>query len=801
VCIFFCHTFSGYVLSFGAGLMPRRSLAEQVLYSDWYRLPLCSKLFAAFRAQIITAVLEEVPTQCLEELNKLLTSFRCWCKISKEADLLYGAVCQGPYFETDPSGEEVISIMQDLRSIHFDVMDRAYTSALLAQKAQLFRSKLTILGCDGSGKTSFAAAMQRLPDEPEDFSSLDSVSAAFCSSTQPPKMAVSSLRQAFIREQFNVIKRTFAPQIISAELDIGGIAIDDNEDDEEEVPLPVLDLFNMVSLVKNFGQVLSENAVEPASQSFVSLQKQAQKILFLMSDHCDADHRHTSGQTMLFSRNSVFTVVFNMADFVYPLPRLAALSQLQHCFSLIQHFAAGAPLFIIGTHGDHELVNEERLRSIDKRISEVMQSQFAELLPFVETFGGAGDQLIFLPVGNLHQVNSAETDTVLCGLRSRIAEAVNNGTARYLETNVPVTYIALSDRLRDLRRFGNWAHFEEVLTIAGDLNLIDASNSEEAVNRVKRALKHLHDVGVLLFFDEPLLNHIVVLKQQWLQDCMSALMKTADPTDTDICRAFTAGYAATGILSHTLLEKYLWHHEPPYIIQFLLAYGRRIDVLCPLPGRTEAETANVRCYLVPSRIGFPRPPEQRSVVPDAGGARAGAGDGANVPAFVAHEALYLRLSFDGNNGIYPPADALDRLVVSLVHAHSELYTSERVAARPVLEAQIATAEPDMSNGYTAYLLLPNLVCMFAEDDNSLPPIQIAVQQASNGGTMYFKIVPEVENSWSVEAADWDNIKTLVEVSVAATLPHIGYVLEVTSGAEPPVFESDCYSNELLGFLS
>ena len=221
--------------------------------------------------------------------------------------------------------------------------------------------------------------------------------------------------------------------------------------------------------------------------------------------------------------------------------------------SIAMH-ARHAPVLFVGTHKDM-ITSEKEFHDISEQLNRFLlpMGVFHDL-DVKTNDGGKGMPLLFFPLDNT--IGSA--DPVLASLRAAVDTAVREDTTDYLHHQVPLPWLKLHD---ELKNSGNpYVHLADVQNLAKECNIPKAE--------VAPALMFLHELGVLLFYNEPVLREILILDPQWMVDAISRVVRQwgqihdiaqlhLHPAQREISRYYADEYEVfleTAVLSEPLLK-------------------------------------------------------------------------------------------------------------------------------------------------------------------------------------------------------------------------------------------------------
>ena len=255
---------------------------------------------------------------------------------------------------------------------------------------------------------------------------------------------------------------------------------------------------------------------------------------------------------LLLTRNSVFTVVFNL-ELLIPRPWMyftsvteqdqdkaeAGLQQLLSWVLAVALRAPGAPIMLVGTHKDKRSNTSEH-RDLNARMQELlapyMSREDVRILP-CESSG-----LLFHAVDN----TIGDKDPVVRELRARIEGAALHDPIGYLQEEVPARWIQVYEELKrqvaaaakteeeaasqrsgaaeDTGQDGGRSAFPAVVPVTEIKKLAERYGVTDA-REVELLLRRLHELGAILYFPGAGLGDRVVVNPSALVELASRIIR------------------------------------------------------------------------------------------------------------------------------------------------------------------------------------------------------------------------------------------------------------------------------------
>jgi GTPase SAR1 family protein len=319
---------------------------------------------------------------------------------------------------------------------------------------------------------------------------------------------------------------------------------------------------------------------------------------------------------LFLTRNGVYALVFNMEWLVTEGPeRDRALRFMRNWLSSIavhtynKTTASTAPIVIVGTRLDRVASPADH-----EKISTLLHEQFSDNLVWQSVVGneqgrdsnGRAFQWFF-PVDNV----AGRTGSTMQHLMSVVQEEIDK--AEYTHKEVPLTWFKAIDQMGDTKK--DCLSLTEVIATAGACGV----SEQEA----PLMLAFLHDMGHLMWLDEPGLRDVVILDPvSYLVTPATIIICKLTPDHEDTIHHCMASHRECerrhkrawsqltheGVLSVQLLpilwEKYQQHSE--VLLQLMVKFG----LLVALHGDAAGPVAQ---YLVPSLL-TPASPEDCFIV-------------------------------------------------------------------------------------------------------------------------------------------------------------------------------------------
>ena len=216
------------------------------------------------------------------------------------------------------------------------------------------------------------------------------------------------------------------------------------------------------------------------------------------------------------TRHGVYLVVFRMPNLLDPAREEECARYLRGWLRCIALHARGAPVALVGTHKDMLAPGTETsgTRAIHGKLETIMKDCNAYLDLRMLTQNRA-DQLNFFPVDN----RTGDADPTVRALREMVDRAVHEDPLKYIELRLPVTWLRVHDKLRVLARTRPTMRIEDVERLA-------RTKCGVPPRDLQLLLRLLHQLGVLLYYDETELRRTVFLDPQWIVDRFSRVIRS-----------------------------------------------------------------------------------------------------------------------------------------------------------------------------------------------------------------------------------------------------------------------------------
>lgn len=265
----------------------------------------------------------------------------------------------------------------------------------------------------------------------------------------------------------------------------------------------------------------------------------SKKVEFRVYDFGGQEVFYPTHQFFLSDR-ALYTVVFNLVD---PLSR----SRVEYWLKIVR--ATGGvipcPVVLVGTHLDDPALTPELLQDAKDKCKR-FKERFTNIkdVAYVSCLNGDG----------------------IKELRQRLVDIAMQ--QKILTNLVPQSYLSL-DKLINQMKLDNrpvlkWAEYS---SLANKCNISDQ-------NVLISATDFLHDVGSLIWFNQPTLKDLVILDPQWLSNVMASIV------------SFKANWR-NGVLTHDSLP-IIWKVYPESLHNTLLGILEKFEVVFPIKGEEGA---------------------------------------------------------------------------------------------------------------------------------------------------------------------------------------------------------------------
>eukprot|EP00300_Choanocystis_sp_HF-7_P018405 c20031_g1_i4.p1 GENE.c20031_g1_i4~~c20031_g1_i4.p1 ORF type:complete len:1055 (+),score=191.90 c20031_g1_i4:1637-4801(+) len=304
---------------------------------------------------------------------------------------------------------------------------------------------------------------------------------------------------------------------------------------------------------------------------------------------------------LFLTRYGVYLVVFDMQW----LASSASAETRQQCQNFLRFWlysiaihstgqdGSTAPVFIIGTHKDH-VGDPKEHEDMSKWLHDtfVHTPAWTNVRPCKE--GAVSSQRVllwFFPINN----TMGHHDKSLLLLMQSIEEVAHN--EEYIKKQVPFAWLRVLDAVEVWRRDAHFVSWDDMMHTATQCGLPSLGLSLE--QELKYLLLYLNELGVLMWFDEPSLCHLVILDAGWLIKattkiiCDTAIHHLPEHESARKLHGDWALLVSEATLTLAMLEK-LWvnietkFHKP--LLHLLVKFGLAVCL------------NNEREYLVPGLL-------------------------------------------------------------------------------------------------------------------------------------------------------------------------------------------------------
>eukprot|EP00937_MAST-01D_sp_MAST-1D-sp2_P006541 g6541.t1 len=352
---------------------------------------------------------------------------------------------------------------------------------------------------------------------------------------------------------------------------------------------------------------------------------------------------------LFFTPDTVYLVVFNMAELHDEGTRRGCLDTLDKWISMVWLNAPGAPVLLVGTHKDQvaaRLTAGDERKALE-RLSALISQRFDRhrMWPFMKRYdagagagaGGGGDMrasLAFFPVDNTQSDGAGSCDPAVAALRGAVQGVLEDPESIFARRVVPNAWMELLELVqieaedRGLKRVTR----QQVLEWAPSCGLGRgaAAHGFSLGEEVDGFLRLMHAYGLVVWYGgaAPQLREVVVLDPQWLVDAISVVIRDFTLHGLSLDRAAQIAfpgewneYRESGYLTPALLSKLWagWSGFDPRELGFLSSLMQHFSLTVPMPpdeggaGSSEGGGgggggggSTVARYLVPTML--PEPP-------------------------------------------------------------------------------------------------------------------------------------------------------------------------------------------------
>eukprot|EP01032_Pedospumella_encystans_P013154 gene13154-15161_t len=660
----------------------------------------CARLqFSAIRVAIICELNRNVSVLDDSEVEDLCSSLRYALGATCEEDIITIRSIQSCHHITKASSP---ALLENLCQVRRSLLQEALDNAIQLEATTWSRSRLNVVGYGGAGKTSLVRTLRdwQHNDTHASTSGVATSEVLVCqesiadvglvvstvqnwvSSTGQKEVDVS-LKRACLAA-INTTKK-LSPVAIARD----AVALEEPVDPNivlcVEIPQPTPRIVAPVADVPAMAPIQQRNTfigvrtdiTVPLPSTLQALAQDSRSLTFSIWDFGGQKVFQTV-QCLFMNRCGVYTIVFNMLDVLEDDITLSvrALNYVATWMRLIHTYAQGAPIFIVGTHLDS--ISANRRGTANQVIDCKLQHTFQENNLYGRenlVFNGA---LCFWPVDNLNR-----DEEFVSNLRNQITQSVLTDSVGYINTPVAVTWLALCDQLKEqsklvpfipLSSSADTADAVTVAHLALKLGIISSPEGEEFALSTTDSLvltaimNKLNELGIILYFDKPLLRNCVFLDPQWLINKVVYLVRDIqlhrferDRVALNLHRPLWNLLFDHGIAARSLL-KVFWVDDDA-TIGLLLNLLQEIGIMCCLP--TPAHDVSPyhinsgSYYFIPASAMFVENSDDPNQFEDTADADA------QFSVVVKFTAGMLPIGF------------LDRFLVSLVHRYVHLLDTKR----------------------------------------------------------------------------------------------------------------------------
>ena len=215
---------------------------------------------------------------------------------------------------------------------------------------------------------------------------------------------------------------------------------------------------------------------------------------------------------VFLTRYCIYLVVFNMSDMVDETKREAALDFLQFWLEMVHLYArdgdnSRAPTVIVGTHKDKVPDRADHLKISNYILNRFESAQcFCDVIDDMCEGEPDGLPLCYFAIDN---DNTKGEDPVLPRLRRQVDTSVREDPTDYVNARVPNEWCVICDELKKMSKEGR-----PTLTMTQMAEVAQKHDVYE--DEMIKMLEMFHKLGIIIFYNEPLLRDLIVLTPQWL---------------------------------------------------------------------------------------------------------------------------------------------------------------------------------------------------------------------------------------------------------------------------------------------
>jgi serine/threonine protein kinase/GTPase SAR1 family protein len=277
------------------------------------------------------------------------------------------------------------------------------------------------------------------------------------------------------------------------------------------------------------------------------------------------------GQSVFYPTHQFFMTSRSVYVLVFNVARQLTESRVEYWLKKVNVMTTGrTPTLLVGTHIDAEGMGQEQLDAIGEK----MRRKYP--------------RSVYPNIVDIVMVSTKGKKPGIKSLKKLLRETARK--TKGLTRRVPGGYRDVQTQILSMRKERQFIQFDEFV------ELIAAHGLRR--DEVKSALSFFHQVGSLVYFDDPHagLDQLVIIDPEWLSKVMASVV------------TFSNNYVQRGILEHSHLKQ-VWASYPETLWPTLLALLERFEVAYPWPSSVGGDGAAAECRrsIIPSMLPQQKP--------------------------------------------------------------------------------------------------------------------------------------------------------------------------------------------------
>eukprot|EP01132_Coremiostelium_polycephalum_P002390 gene2390-2955_t len=217
-----------------------------------------------------------------------------------------------------------------------------------------------------------------------------------------------------------------------------------------------------------------------------------------------------ANREVYFATNQLFVSERSVYVIVWDLTKSIPDSKLEFWLHCISSTAPNSPIILVGTHID-AFTDLNTVNSILETIASRFQKKFSSIQAIISV--------------------SCTTGYDVDKLKQLLEDIIK--TQPYLKEKVPSSFFTLEEALLEVKK----KRIPPVMMWQEYINLANICNLKDSV-QIQRATEFLHNIGSIVYFNDlnSTVGKMVILDQQWIINCMSALITSKHIGNNGIIR-------------------------------------------------------------------------------------------------------------------------------------------------------------------------------------------------------------------------------------------------------------------------